>query len=131
MKVASFLLLALLVPLASAGTVGELFDRANPTGGDEPEEQPEDDLQKDTKGRQRNQQCFNNRDELVQALSQAKTNGGPDSPVGQTYGWPVAKWCVKNVQDFSFLFLDAGWPEFNEPLNKWDTSAARTMRVRT
>jgi surface protein len=44
----------------------------------------------------------------------------------QTYGYPINKWDVSNLQDFSYIF----WNEdtFNEDISSWNVSNATTMR---
>eukprot|EP00978_Attheya_sp_CCMP212_P048532 scaffold535642_cov98-Attheya_sp.AAC.1 len=38
-----------------------------------------------------------------------------------TYGWPIGRWDVTNVEDFSKLFADK--TSFNENIGSWDTSS--------
>ena len=40
-------------------------------------------------------------------------------------GGKIGDWCVKHVQDFSYLFAD--YPSFNEPLENWNTHNAITF----
>jgi surface protein len=43
-----------------------------------------------------------------------------------TYGWPIGKWDVSNIQDFSFIFDQR--TTFNEEIGSWDVSNATTMK---
>ena len=45
--------------------------------------------------------------------------------IGQTYGWPMNSWCVKNVKDMKGLF--SGMNTFNENISDWDTSSVVNM----
>jgi surface protein len=69
--------------------------------------------------------CFKGRNELVVAVSLYLADNSPDTPVAQEYGWPIGKWCVSEVTDFSEIFASATF--FNEDLSEWDTSSATTM----
>jgi surface protein len=42
-----------------------------------------------------------------------------------TYGWPINRWDVSRVQDFSCTFKDRIY--FNESIRSWDVSNASTM----
>jgi surface protein len=42
-----------------------------------------------------------------------------------TYGYPIGKWDVSNVKDFSSVFALCG--RFNEDISMWDVSNATTM----
>ena len=52
---------------------------------------------------------------------------GPDQAeeFATTYGYPINKWDVSNVEDFSNLFDSQG--RFNEDISSWDVSRGRTM----
>jgi surface protein len=69
--------------------------------------------------------CFEGRHELADAVSDYVADNSPDTPVAQEYGWPIGKWCVSEVTDFSEIFENA--TDFNEDLSEWDTSSATTM----
>lgn len=69
--------------------------------------------------------CFEGRNELADAVSEYLADNSPDTQVAQEYGWPIGKWCVSEVTDFSELFENA--TAFNEDLSEWDTSSATTM----
>jgi len=42
-----------------------------------------------------------------------------------TYGWPMGKWDVSSIRDFSFMFYCHS--DFNEDISNWDTSNATNM----
>jgi surface protein len=42
------------------------------------------------------------------------------------HGWPIGKWDVSNITDFSNIFC--GIEDFNEDTSKWNTGKATTMR---
>jgi len=46
--------------------------------------------------------------------------------IASNYGWPIGKWNVSQVEDFSCLFSDE--VNFNEDISSWDTSHATDMR---
>jgi surface protein len=69
--------------------------------------------------------CFEGRNELADAVSEYLADNSPDTQVAQEYGWPIGKWCVSEVTDFSEIFENA--TDFNEDLSGWDTSRATTM----
>ena len=62
-------------------------------------------------------QCFETRNELKNAVVAYLANNASDTFIATTYGWPIGTWCVENVQDFSGIF--EGAIGFNEPLNEW------------
>jgi surface protein len=45
--------------------------------------------------------------------------------IATTYGWPINKWDVFNVQDLSRIFWNIG--EFNEDIGSWNTANATLM----
>jgi surface protein len=45
--------------------------------------------------------------------------------IAQTYGYPINKWDVSTLQDFSSIFRDAH--TFNEDISSWNVSNATTM----
>ena len=95
--------------------------------------------------------CFEDRDELKNAVEQyiavmgvmtheGQSNGaqydkeaaeytGNAKHVGdnlrEMYGWPIGSWCTSRITDFSGLFENA--TTFNDDLSGWDTSNAKTM----
>lgn len=74
--------------------------------------------------------CFESNQELKDAVDSYlldKTN----ETLGEIYGLPIGIWCVKYVQDFSFVFaLDRNdnisdlMREFNDDISGWDVSSA-------
>jgi surface protein len=44
----------------------------------------------------------------------------------ETYGWPIDRWDVSNIQDFRYLFYSK--VSFNESIGSWNTSNATSMR---
>mmetsp|Transcript_3005 Transcript_3005/g.5658 ORF Transcript_3005/g.5658 Transcript_3005/m.5658 type:complete len:631 (+) Transcript_3005:298-2190(+) len=74
--------------------------------------------------------CFIDRNELKAAVDEYVAGGIRCSQenscrVTQEYGWPIGTWCVKNVTDMSYLFLDKG--TFNDDLSFWEVSLVRNM----
>jgi surface protein len=69
--------------------------------------------------------CFEGRNELADAVSEYLADNSPDTKVAHEYGWPIGKWCVSEVTDFTEIFENA--TDFNEDLSEWDTSSATTM----
>jgi surface protein len=45
--------------------------------------------------------------------------------IATTYGWPINKWDVSNIQDFSSLFSENRG--FNEDIGSWNVSNATSM----
>eukprot|EP00548_Thalassiothrix_antarctica_P001113 CAMPEP_0194135012 /NCGR_PEP_ID=MMETSP0152-20130528/5087_1 /TAXON_ID=1049557 /ORGANISM="Thalassiothrix antarctica, Strain L6-D1" /LENGTH=311 /DNA_ID=CAMNT_0038831015 /DNA_START=99 /DNA_END=1031 /DNA_ORIENTATION=- len=45
--------------------------------------------------------------------------------LASTYGWPIAKWDVSQIEDFSHIFSYTR--DFNEDIGLWDTSNAKNM----
>ena len=95
--------------------------------------------------------CFENREELKQAVDQYMAVMGVMKHEGQTngadydidaaeytgdakhvednlrsiYGWPIGTWCTSYVTDFTALFENA--TTFNDDISGWDTQNVRTM----
>jgi surface protein len=69
--------------------------------------------------------CFLTTEELQAAVQEYLADSSPNSTVAQRYGWPINKWCVHNLSNFSQIF--AGATTFNEPLDEWDVSQATTL----
>jgi hypothetical protein len=69
--------------------------------------------------------CFESRDELRQAVKEYLIDNSPDTSVANKHGWPIGKWCVSNVTDFTGIFENA--TNFNENLSDWDVSRATSM----
>ena len=50
--------------------------------------------------------------------------------IAQTYGWPIGKWDVSEITDFSEVFANIGnkfCTDFNEDISEWNTKSATTM----
>ena len=45
--------------------------------------------------------------------------------IASTYGWPIGKWDVSHLEDFSYTFHNCD--TFNEDISRWDTSNAYYM----
>lgn len=79
-------------------------------------------------------QCFADRKELRYAVdvcfeggvgnrlchTDTRTDPRECERVKETYGWPINSWCVGEVTDLHFLFVEKR--DFNEDINGWDTS---------
>jgi hypothetical protein len=68
--------------------------------------------------------CFETREELLMAVGDY-LGGDKRAQVVQVYG-PIANWCVGQLTDFTAIFRDQ--KEFNEKLDGWDLSQAKTLR---
>ena len=74
--------------------------------------------------------CFQDKRELVVAVDAYLADPSPGSFVANQYGWPIGSWCVRDVEDFSYLFDAQRNPAarlFNEDL-PWCTCSATNMR---
>eukprot|EP00978_Attheya_sp_CCMP212_P021638 scaffold63473_cov33-Attheya_sp.AAC.1 len=70
---------------------------------------------------------FQTRDELKTALQKYTRYDATDADsLAETYGWPIDKWDVSVVQDFSFVFRS--YKSFNESIGSWDVSNATSMQ---
>jgi len=69
--------------------------------------------------------CFTTNAELRSAVTNYIDNPGPTSTAAQTYGYPINKWCVGDVTDFSQVFVSK--TSFNEYIGDWDVQEATTM----
>lgn len=69
--------------------------------------------------------CFTTNSELREAVKSYAKDGSKDSTVAKRYGYPISTWCTGLVDDFSLIFN--GLTNFNEPLNGWDVSRAKTL----
>ena len=47
--------------------------------------------------------------------------------IASSYGYPIDKWDVSNIKDFSRLFMNRS--AFNEPIRSWDVSNATQLNV--
>ena len=69
--------------------------------------------------------CFEDSEELRQAVQDYIANSTQYTSVAQHYGWPINEWCVSQVSDFSYLF--ANQRKFKESVADWDVSQAVNM----
>eukprot|EP00978_Attheya_sp_CCMP212_P037268 scaffold174456_cov65-Attheya_sp.AAC.1 len=70
--------------------------------------------------------AFQTRKELRDAVHKyAKYNRVDAEEYAQTYGWPIDRWDVSHVEDFSHLFCYK--KSFNEYIGSWDVSSASSM----
>lgn len=69
--------------------------------------------------------CLLTTEELQTAVQEYLADSSRNSTVAQRYGWPINKWCVHNLSNFTRIF--AGATTFNEPLDEWDISQATTL----
>jgi len=79
---------------------------------------------------QQNYKCFESREDLKYAILGDFRN--PNSRLSQEYGYPIGTWCVDRVTDFSGDPMEDGYlfdedPNFNEPLDGWNTSSVTDM----
>jgi Mycoplasma protein of unknown function, DUF285 len=91
----------------------------------------------DAKQTATSRKSFSTNHELCQAVkkycgyNQATFSYSPCDPldaeqIAVTYGYPINKWDVSNVQDFSFVL--SGADTFNEDISLWNVSHATTMK---
>ena len=69
--------------------------------------------------------AFQANDELkVAVLKYTRSVGHPEraEEIASTYGWPIGKWDVSNVETFFYIFGDC-CEAFNEDIGDWDTSS--------
>lgn len=70
---------------------------------------------------------FQSKDSLEDAIRIYCQNHSLDMErIARTYGYPIGKWDVSQITDFSCVFDDQY--NFNENINGWDTSNATSMR---
>eukprot|EP00978_Attheya_sp_CCMP212_P009241 scaffold21810_cov41-Attheya_sp.AAC.3 len=71
--------------------------------------------------------AFESRDELRNAVKKyADYNPNDAEEIATTYGWPIGRWNVSNVQNFDFVFQNR--ESFNESIGSWNVSNATSMR---
>jgi surface protein len=74
-----------------------------------------------------------NATELRQAINEYLEAEDPSSTVAaQMYGFPIGKWDVSHILDFSSMFsAESNWAakQFNEDLSLWNVSSAQRMRL--
>ena len=72
--------------------------------------------------------AFDTKAELRDAVHKY-THNNPNNAeaLATTYGWPIGKWNVSQIQDFSHIFFDCDG--FNEDISLWDTSSATDMKA--
>jgi Mycoplasma protein of unknown function, DUF285 len=77
-------------------------------------------------------ECFLSTSELKEsvAIYLSSPDRDAESEVAIKYGFPIGKWCVDSITDFSEIFADQ--VEFtgidNDDISKWNTGAATSMR---
>jgi surface protein len=70
--------------------------------------------------------AFNTQDELLDAVQKyTRYEAGDAEGFAATYGWPIDKWDVSRIQNFSSIFEDRY--AFNEAIGSWDVSNAIIM----
>eukprot|EP00978_Attheya_sp_CCMP212_P049701 scaffold698377_cov67-Attheya_sp.AAC.2 len=74
----------------------------------------------------RTPQAFESGTELRIAIKKyAKYNPKDAEDFATTYGWPIGRWNVSNVENFGRVFKDCGL--FKESIGSWDVSNATSM----
>ena len=76
-------------------------------------------------------QQFQTNTELKDAVRKYIATTEYDSPedaegIARTYGWPIGRWDVSQIEDFSEVFDECH--TFNEDISRWDTSHATNMK---
>jgi surface protein len=74
---------------------------------------------------------FSSTEVLQAAVDEYMVRGHPSHTVSQVYGWPIGKWNVSAVTNFTALFSVDRNPNarsFNADLSSWDVSNATTLR---
>ena len=75
-------------------------------------------------------QPFRSNDELkiaVRKYINTIENPKDAEVISKTYGWPIGRWDVSQVEDFSRVFADCR--TFNEDIGAWSTTRATDMRI--
>ena len=71
---------------------------------------------------------FRENEELLEAVRSYKSRfvgANITEKLASTYGWPINKWGVSRVKDFSGIFESRS--TFNENISSWDVSSATAM----
>eukprot|EP00978_Attheya_sp_CCMP212_P035939 scaffold159330_cov67-Attheya_sp.AAC.1 len=69
---------------------------------------------------------FESGNELRSAVAKyAQYNPVDAEEFATTYGWPIGRWNVSNIEDFDSVFEDQS--SFNESIESWDVSSATSM----
>eukprot|EP00978_Attheya_sp_CCMP212_P005708 scaffold12806_cov55-Attheya_sp.AAC.6 len=72
-------------------------------------------------------QPFQTGDELRNAVQKyAEYNPNDAEDFATTYGWPIGRWNVSNVENFRIVFLHL--KSFNESIGSWNVSNATSMQ---
>ena len=69
--------------------------------------------------------CFETTEELYVAVDAYLVDSTESTAVASEYGWPISKWCVSMLTDFSNAFAadrNGALENFNEDLLDWDVS---------
>eukprot|EP00978_Attheya_sp_CCMP212_P042256 scaffold254712_cov55-Attheya_sp.AAC.1 len=70
--------------------------------------------------------AFQSDTELKEAVAKYTNYNFVDADeFAETYGWPMDRWDISNIQNFSFLF--DGKVSFNENIGSWNTSNVTNM----
>eukprot|EP00978_Attheya_sp_CCMP212_P013040 scaffold32535_cov44-Attheya_sp.AAC.7 len=70
--------------------------------------------------------AFQSRAELKEAVDKYTNYNLVDADeFAKTYGWPIDRWDVSNIQNFAFLF--EGARSFNQDISSWNTSNVTNM----
>lgn len=69
--------------------------------------------------------CFTSNKELRDAVVAYSEDNSRNSNVARKYGYPINRWCVSKIEDFSHVF--DSFEFFNDNINGWDVSNAKTM----
>eukprot|EP00978_Attheya_sp_CCMP212_P001445 scaffold3023_cov50-Attheya_sp.AAC.1 len=74
--------------------------------------------------------AFESREELQEAVKKyTKYNLVDAEEFATTYGWPIGRWDVSNIETFRDIFSDVY--SFNENIRSWDVSDANSLYIST